>query len=373
MKVKDNHFETIWIHANNPAIVQIIDQRYLPFEFRIEDLRTVEDMYSAIRDMHLRGAPLIGAAGALGIYLALKNNSDTGITDEFIADRAAYLKSSRPTAVNLSWAVDLISKAVRQGRNKAEMIEIAREVALQIIDEERTNCLKIGQHGVKLIEKLSHKKNGKPVNILTHCNAGWLACIDYGTATAPIYLAHDKGINVHVWVDETRPRNQGARLTAWELGQHGVPCTVIADNSGGQLMQQGMVDLVIVGSDRASPYGDIVNKVGTYLKALAAFDNHIPFYAALPSSTIDWNLKEGAAETPIEERDGNEIRFMEGMTNGKICGVEIMTSDTQVMNIGFDITPARLVTGIITERGISIADKKSIFTLFPEKNINPVL
>lgn len=367
MKVKGNHFETIWINADNPAIVQIIDQRFLPFEFRIEDLHTDEEMYIAIRDMHLRGAPLIGAAGALGIYLALMSLSEPSVPEDFVSSKADYLKSSRPTAVNLAWGIDRISEAVRQGSGKAEMIEIARSVSLQIINEERTNCLKIGQHGLKLIEEISRKKSGEPVNILTHCNAGWLACIDYGTATAPIYLAYDKGIKVHVWVDETRPRNQGARLTAWELQQHGVPCTVIADNAGGYMMRQGMVDIVIVGSDRASPFGDIVNKIGTYLKALAARDNQIPFYAALPSSTIDWNLKEGASETPIEERDGSEVRFMEGMMNGKICEVEIMSKETPVANFAFDITPARLVTGIITERGISIANKKSIFTLFPEK------
>jgi methylthioribose-1-phosphate isomerase len=367
MKVKGNHFETIWINKDNPAIVQIIDQRYLPFSFRIEDLRTAGEMYVAIRDMHLRGAPLIGAAGALGMYLAAMNLSGSSVPKDFIIRMADYLKSSRPTAVNLSWAVDRISNALKLVSNKAELIKTARDVSLQIIDEERTNCLKIGQHGVKLIEKISRGKKGEPVNILTHCNAGWLACIDYGTATAPIYLAHDKGIKVHVWVDETRPRNQGARLTAWELLQHGVPCTVIADNTGGHLMQQGMVDMVIVGCDRASPYGDIVNKIGTYLKALAAKDNYIPFYAALPSSTIDWKLKEGASETPIEERNGNEVRFMEGLADDKTCDVEIIPADIPVVNFGFDITPARLVNGIITERGISLANKKSIFTLFPEK------
>lgn len=373
MKVKGNHFETIWIHPHDPAIVQIIDQRCLPFEFRIEDLRTVEDMYIAIRDMHLRGAPLIGAAGALGMYLAVLNTARPTISEEMIRHQADYLKSARPTAVNLSWAVDRICMAIEPCKTKTEIVDKAREVSLQIIDEERNNCLKIGQYGVKIIEELSRKNKGETINILTHCNAGWLACIDFGTATAPIYLAHDKGIKVHVWVDETRPRNQGARLTAWELQQHGVPCTVIADNTGGHLMQQGMVDMVIVGSDRASPFGDIVNKIGTYLKALAAYDNHIPFFAALPSSTIDWNLKEGARETPIEERDENEVRFMEGLKDGKVVEVEIMTSVTSALNFGFDITPSRLVTGIITERGISTADKKSIFELFPEKNLNPVL
>jgi methylthioribose-1-phosphate isomerase len=318
--------------------------------------------------MHLRGAPLIGAAGALGIYLAAINHPGGEIREDYIHRMAEYLKSSRPTAVNLAWAVDRQVKALKGLKRKEDIVNASQQTGLQIVDEERTNCLKIGQHGVGIIEALSKKKKGEAVNILTHCNAGWLACIDYGTATAPIYLAHDRGIKVHVWVDETRPRNQGARLTAWELSQHGVPCTVIADNTGGHLMQQGMVDMVIVGSDRASPYGDIVNKIGTYLKALAAHDNRVPFFAALPSSTIDWNLKRGAADTPIEERDGNEVRLMEGLLDGKTCEVEIMNPDTRVMNFGFDITPARFVTGIITERGISDANKKSIFTLFPEKN-----
>ena len=371
MKVKGSHFETIWIKRDDPTVVQIIDQRFLPFSFVIEDLRSVEDMYTAIKDMHLRGAPLIGAAGALGIYLALTGCPGKVIHHQYIEEKAAYLKSSRPTAVNLSWAVDRILHALGEG-SKDQLVEEARKVCYQIIDEERDNCLKIGQHGVRIIEEISKRKNGEAVNVLTHCNAGWLACIDYGTATAPIYLAHDQGIPVHVWVDETRPRNQGARLTAWELQQHGVPCTVIADNTGGHLMQQGMVDMVIVGSDRASAYGDVVNKIGTYLKALAARDNNVPFYAALPSSTIDWNLAEGGMDTPIEERDGNELKLMEGLSEGVLCEVEIYAPGTPVINYGFDVTPSRLISGIITERGISDANKKSIFTLFPERNLNPV-
>jgi methylthioribose-1-phosphate isomerase len=367
MKVKGSHFETIWIDPADPFMVKIIDQRMLPFRFSIEDLRTAEEMYVAIRDMHLRGAPLIGAAGALGMFLAMVNSTETTIEREYISERAEYLKSSRPTAVNLSWAVDRTAHALGNGGLKKDLIEVARKLCLQIIDEERENCVRIGQYGVKIIEEISNTKKGAPVNILTHCNAGWLACIDYGTATAPIYMAHDKGLKVHVWVDETRPRNQGARLTAWELQQHGVPCTLIADNTGGHLMQEGLVDMVIVGSDRASPYGDVVNKIGTYLKALAAYDNNIPFYAALPSSTIDWNLDEGAKNTPIEERAGDEVRIMEGISEGKLYEVEITAPGTAVKNYAFDITPARLITGIITERGISNANKKSIFTLFPDK------
>ncbi|HEX2394140.1 MAG TPA: S-methyl-5-thioribose-1-phosphate isomerase [Bacteroidales bacterium] len=372
MKVKGNRFETIWIHPGNPGIVQIIDQRLLPFEFRIEDLHTFEDVFVAIRDMHLRGAPLIGAAGALGMYLAVIHYKGENIDKEYISEKAAYIKSARPTAVNLSWAIDRVSEAIGNGGKRTEVSQTVHRICIQIIDEERENCLRIGQHGLALIKEINYRKNQDVVNILTHCNAGWLACIDYGTATAPIYLAHDSGIKVHVWVDETRPRNQGARLTAWELQQHGVPCTVIADNTGGLLMQQGLVDMVLVGSDRASPYGDIVNKIGTYLKALAAKDNSIPFYAALPSSTIDWNLSEGAMETPIEQRNGDEVKLIEGIRDGEIYEVGITAPGVPVVNYGFDITPARLVTGIITERGISNADKKSIFTLFPEKNINPV-
>jgi methylthioribose-1-phosphate isomerase len=372
MKVKGNHFETIWIHPEEPLTVQIIDQRFLPFQFVIEDIRTLNGMYNAIKDMHLRGAPLIGAAGALGMYLGIACTEEEQITADFLQECARYLKSSRPTAINLSWGIDRVLQSIAPGGNRFHLLEKAKEMCLKIIAEERENCLRIGQFGLKIIEEISKRKNGDTVNILTHCNAGWLACIDYGTATAPVYLAYDKGIKVHVWVDETRPRNQGSRLTAWELQQHGVPCTVIADNTGGHLMQHGMVDMVIVGSDRASPYGDVVNKIGTYLKALAAFDNHVPFYAALPGSTIDWSLKEGGRDTPIEERDGNELRFIEGLFEGRPVEVEIYNPGTQAVNYGFDVTPARLISGIITERGISNANKKSIFTLFPEKNFNPV-
>jgi methylthioribose-1-phosphate isomerase len=371
MKVGDRHFETIWIHPENNSVVQIIDQRFLPFRFIIEDISTAEDMYLAIKDMHLRGAPLIGAAGAFGIYLAMVNYPEDYIPQHYILEKADFLKSARPTAVNLCWGVEKLLNIAGHGGRKSDLIVSSREACLEIVDNERENCIKIGTFGVHVIEQISREKKGKTVNILTHCNAGWLACIDYGTATAPIYLAFEKGLDIHVWVDETRPRNQGARLTAWELQQHGVPCTVIADNTGGHLMQHGMVDMVIVGCDRASPYGDIVNKIGTYLKALAAFDNHVPFYAALPSSTIDWDLDEGAGKTPIEERDEDEVKFMEGLSDKGIQTVEILAPGTRAANYSFDITPARLVHGIITERGISFANKKSIFTLFPEKNLNP--
>jgi methylthioribose-1-phosphate isomerase len=283
---------------------------------------------------------------------------------------ATMLKGARPTAVNLAWALDRMADALTDAGNHEEQIRLARETALNILAMERENSRLIGTYGLQLIAGM-HGEHHEPVQILTHCNAGWLACIDYGTALAPVYMAHDSGIPVHVWVDETRPRNQGARLTAWELKQHGIPCTVITDNAGGYLMMRRMVDMVIVGSDRASVYGDVVNKVGTYLKALAAHDNGIPFYAALPSSTIDPVLGEGAMDTVIEERDGREVRNAEGWMNGQIGEVNLIPEDTQVSNYGFDISPARLVTAFITERGIVQANKTDILNLFPEKNLNP--
>lgn len=371
MKVKDRYFETIWIHPTDPARVQIIDQRFLPFRFVVEDLCSADDVFQAIRDMHLRGAPLIGVAGAMGIYLALAARKEEASMAELGA-MAEYLKSARPTAVNLAWAVDRVVKAAECVSGISEQVRSSREAAQEILDGERENCRQIGIHGSILI-KDCHQQKQNTVQILTHCNAGWLACIDYGTALAPIYRAYDMGIPVHVWVDETRPRNQGARLTAWELQQHGVPCTVIADNAGGYLMMRGMVDMVIVGSDRASVYGDVVNKVGTYLKALAAFDNGIPFYAALPSSTIDWELAEGALDTIVEERDAEEVRQIEGWLNDRMDRVKLVTEETAVSNPAFDITPARLVTAFITERGMANANKTDILNLFPEKNINPVV
>jgi methylthioribose-1-phosphate isomerase len=373
MKVNGCHFESIWIPPNDRDIIRIIDQRHLPFEFVMEDIATAEAMFDAIRDMHVRGAPLIGAAGALGVYLAARQAPADGDVTGYILNMANYLKSSRPTAINLAWAIDRVIEALQTCHSRDNMIERALEVSLDIVEEERTNCRKIGEHGLALIEEISAHHADTPVNILTHCNAGWLACIDYGTALAPIYMAHDKGIRLHVWVDETRPRNQGARLTSWELQQHGIPCTVIADNAGGFLMSRGKVDLVLVGCDRASSHGDVVNKVGTYLKALAAFDNKIPFYAAMPSSTIDWDLEEGAGSTPIEERDGDEMRWMEGMKDGIPGRLNIIPGETPVGNYGFDVTPARLITAIVTERGITKASKKNILKLFPEKTKYPVV
>lgn len=368
MNVNGEHFDTIWVDKINESVVRIIDQRYLPFKFTIEDIVSVEQMFIAIQDMHVRGAPLIGAAGALGMYLSTLS-SEAEYSQIYFDKVSAYLKSSRPTAVNLTYAVDRITELILKSGSLEEAKKASLRESLKIIEEERDFCYHIGTYGLPLIEALSKNKNGKIVNILTHCNAGWLACIDYGTATAPIYFAHDRGIKVHVWVDETRPRNQGARLTAWELGQHGVPHTVIADNTGGYLMQQGMVDMVIVGSDRTTVTGDVANKIGTYLKALAAHDNGIPFYVALPSSSIDWELTDGLKEIPIEKRDPGEVRFIEGRSDDKVLTVDILPEKSEAANYAFDVTPAKYISGLIMERGICQADRNSILGLFPEKNM----
>jgi methylthioribose-1-phosphate isomerase len=369
MIVEGRHFETIWLKSDDPAIVQVIDQRFLPFDFVIEDLISAEDVFRAIREMHIRGAPLIGAAAAFGIYLAVLHHKGDVSPEDFLEQKAQLLKSARPTAVNLSCSVDRMVMAISKGRDSKERQELALKEALTIVDEERENCRRIGEFGVSLIEEISRRKRGEPVNILTHCNAGWLACIDYGTATAPVYNAHERGTPVHVWVDETRPRNQGSRLTAWELHQNGVPYTLIADNTGGHLMQHGRVDMVLVGSDRTTIRGDVANKIGTYLKALAAYDNGIPFYAALPSSSIDWSIEDGLTGIPIEERGGEELLCGEVYAEGKWKSYPIAMKESRVCNIGFDVTPARLITALITERGICKAEKNSIFGLFPDKNI----
>jgi methylthioribose-1-phosphate isomerase len=345
----------------------IIDQQKLPFFFETRELRSVDDMFYAINEMSVRGAPLIGAAAAFGIYLAtLEINSQTNIR-EHLSNAARYLISSRPTAVNLSWAVNYVMAKLNNDLSLKSVSETALSAAFEICEMEKENCRQIGKHGLKLIENISKKKKGEPVNILTHCNAGWLACIDYGTVTAPIYFAHDKGIRVHVWVDETRPRNQGAKLTAWELGQYGVPYTLIPDNSGGHLMQQKMVDIVIVGSDRTTKKGDVANKTGTYLKALAAFDNNIPFYSAFPSTSIDFSIRDGLKEITVEERDPEEVTSITGFADGKIQSVRICPEGAVAANYGFDITPARLITGLITEKGICRATEKDIKEMFSDK------
>jgi methylthioribose-1-phosphate isomerase len=315
--------------------------------------------------MYVRGAPLIGVTGAYGVYLAVMN-APRPIGKDYLIEAANMLKSARPTAVNLDWAVDKVLSEVLKAEDDDNRIDTARREATRIAELEVENCRNIGKNGLKLIQEISQAKGNQTVNILTHCNAGWLACIEYGTATAPIYAAFDKGIDVHVWVDETRPLNQGARLTAWELGQYGVNHTLIVDNAGGHLMQHGMVDLVIVGSDRTTYTGDVTNKIGTYLKALAAKDNGIPFYVALPSSTLDWNIRDGLKSVPIEERDPNEVRYVQGLSNGSTIPVLISPEKSPAANFAFDVTPARLVTGLITERGICRSTEEDIKRLFPE-------
>jgi methylthioribose-1-phosphate isomerase len=336
------------VAAESPIkTVAIIDQTKLPHQFEIVTLDSLEQMVKAIKTMQVRGAPLIGAAAAYGMALAMQQDN----SDNHIQEAAAKLIHSRPTAVNLRWAVqrmhNMLSPLEPSEREAFAWIEAAA-----ICDEDVQLNQAIGQHGLAIINKLATNST-RPIDILTHCNAGWLATVDYGTALAPIYAAHDAGIAVHVWVDETRPRNQGASLTAWELGQHGVPHTVITDNAGGHLMQQGRVDLIIVGADRVTATGDVCNKIGTYLKALAAFDNQVPFYAAVPSPTIDWTIEDGLQEIEIEERSGHEVSWMSGkLANGKIAEVNILPPNTPVANPAFDVTPARLVTGIITEQGV---------------------
>ena len=367
MKIGNQNYQSIWLDESDPAVVKVIDQQKLPFFFETKELRSVDDIFYAIEDMTVRGAPLIGAAGAFGLYLAtLEINSQTNIR-EHLSNAARYLISSRPTAANLSWAVNYAMGKLNKDLSSKSLSGTALETAIEICEKEKENCRQIGYHGLKLIKSISKKKKGIPVNILTHCNAGWLACIDYGTVTAPIYFAHDKGIPVHVWVDETRPRNQGAKLTAWELGQYGIPYTIIPDNSGGHLMQQKMVDIVIVGSDRTTRTGDVANKIGTYLKALAAYDNNIPFYSALPSTSIDFSIRDGVNEIIIEERDPEEVTNITGFADGKIQSVRICPEGAEAANYGFDITPARLITGLITEKGICRATEKDIKEMFSDK------
>ena len=367
MKVDGKDVRTIWL-AEDEKSVKIIDQRKLPHEFIIVDLTTVDDAIKAIKDMYVRGAPLIGATGAYAVYLATLNTADGQINDDFFKLEADRIKSARPTAVNLAWGVDQALAAILAVRDPARKITAARDTAGAITELEVENCRKIGEHGLTIIERISRAKNGKTVNVLTHCNAGWLACIEHGTATAPIYAAYDHGIDIHVWVDETRPLNQGTRLTAWELGKHGVKHTIVTDNAGGYLMQHGMVDMVIVGTDRTAVSGDVANKIGTYLKALAAWDNQVPFYVALPSSTFDWNITDGVNDIPIEQRDPDEIKYVYGLDRDRPTRVLICPPSSPAANFAFDVTPAKYVTGFITERGICQASEEGIRGLFPEKN-----
>jgi methylthioribose-1-phosphate isomerase len=370
VKIGGKDFRTIWLKPDDERVVQLIDQRFLPHRLVIEEVRTVEQMAMAIREMHVRGAGLIGASAGYGMYLAAIEAAarlEAVAVDEQLDHAAAQLKAMRPTAVNLSWAVERQLKSIAAGKNAKEKVALALRTARSIADEDAEHCRMIGQRGLELIRKIARKKAGKRVNVLTHCNAGWLAFVDYGSATAPIYAAHDSGLPVHVWVAETRPRNQGSKLTAWELGEHGVPHTIIADSASGHLMQRGAVDLVIVGTDRTTHTGDVANKIGTYLKALAAKDNAIPFYVALPSSSFDWGLRDGLKEIPIEERSAEEVKQADGWLEGQQVQVRVAPEGSPAANYGFDVTPAHLVTGLITERGVCEANEKSIRALFPEQ------
>jgi methylthioribose-1-phosphate isomerase len=352
-------------------MIQIINQLVLPHSFEIIDLRTVEDVRRAIKDMYVRGAGLIGATAAYGMYFAAMEAKESSFTEDILRS-STILKNTRPTASNLAWAVDRMLATLTDAegsavRSLAQKREDARIEAQAIADGDAGSCRRIGIHGVEIIKNIAAKKNGEPVNILTHCNAGWLAFVDYGSALSPVYAAFDAGIPVHVWVDETRPRNQGASLTAWELGQHGVPHDLIPDNVGGHLMQHGMVDMMITGADRVTRCGDAANKIGTYLKAVAAKENNVPFYVALPSSTFDFNMRDGLKEIPIEERDAAEVRCISGKTkNGLLETVQLCPDTTPARNWGFDVTPARYITGLISERGICEASEQGILNLYPE-------
>jgi methylthioribose-1-phosphate isomerase len=381
MLVNGQHYRTIWLHEEDPHIVRIIDQRLLPFEFVVEKLSTVAEVARAIRDMHVRGAGLIGATAAFGVFLGVVAAAKAkGNFWSALHQSAAALRQTRPTAANLQWAIERMLESLLRatvGRNDdgvpmepvdggQSLIPVARAEAQRIADEDANWCRQIGDHGCAIIEALAVKRQGQAVRVLTHCNAGWLAFVDYGTATAPIYAAKRKGLPVHVWVDETRPWNQGARLTAWELLQEDIPHSVITDNSGGHLMQRGLVDLVLVGSDRTTAAGDVANKIGTYLKALAAKDNNIPFYVALPSSTIDWDMRDGLKEIPIEERSPDEVKQVRGWRQGGWAEVAIAPDASPATNPVFDVTPARLVTGLITERGVCSASEAGLGSLYPE-------
>ena len=361
MKINGKPMRTIWLKSPEGP-VEIIDQTRLPHEIKTVTLKTHDDAAFAIQAMLVRGAPLIGATAAYGVALGMREDASDKSLDEVIG----HLAKQRPTAINLRWALDEMRQALLP-LPQPQRISAAYKRASDIANEDAEMCRQIGVHGLELIKRIAAKKRGKPVNVLTHCNAGWLACIDWGTATSPIYHAFNAGIPIHVWVDETRPRNQGASLTSFELGQHGVPHTLIVDNAGGHYMQKGEVDLCIVGTDRTTANGDVANKIGTYLKALAAHDNGVPFYVALPYSTIDWSIDDGM-KIPIEERSPDEVLKMSGrLADGKIATVDIAAHGTRAGNPAFDVTPARLVTGLITERGVCAASRDGLLSLYPER------
>ncbi|MEM0937416.1 MAG: S-methyl-5-thioribose-1-phosphate isomerase [Pseudomonadota bacterium] len=366
MKVGTEHYRSIW-RDTATGTVKIIDQRWLPHEFRVVTLDSLEDFATAIRDMWVRGAPLIGATAGYGIAREMARDP----SDAALARAWDVLHATRPTAINLRWALDDLKTRLTP-LPEAARAEAALQRADEICEEDVEANRRLGQHALAVIREISATKpTGAPVNILTHCNAGWLATVDWGTATSPIYQAAAEGIDIHVWVDETRPRNQGAQLTAWEMASHGIPHHLIVDNAGGHLMQHGQVDMVITGTDRTTARGDVCNKIGTYLKALAAKDNGVPFYVALPSSTIDWTVSDGVAEIPIEERDGREVTHVYGaLESGETAWVRISPEATPGGNPAFDVTPARLVTGLVTERGIAEPSEEGLLALFPERRPN---
>lgn len=367
MNINGKHCHTIWVDEANSSIINVFDQRFIPHKIEVFKIKTSNDAAYAIKEMVVRGAPLIGVTAAYGMYIACVEAKSNTNPQEYILQVAQQIKATRPTAVNLAWAVDNMLKIILVINNNEDRITTALEFANKLKQNDIDVCFNIGKHGLELIKQISKQKNDNTVNILTHCNAGWLATVDWGTATSPIYQAQQLGIDVHVWVDETRPRNQGASLTAFELNQQSVKHTLINDNTGGHLMQHGMVDMVIVGTDRTTRNGDVANKIGTYLKALAAFDNQIPFYVALPSSTLDCSIEDGIKNIPIEMRSENEVKYIQGLENGEIKSVLICPETTPAVNYGFDVTPARLISGLITERGICNASEEGIRKLFPEK------
>jgi len=369
--IPGEHFRTIWLHPDDPATVQIIDQRRLPHRYEVWDLRNHADGAFAIREMLVRGAPLIGATAAWSLYLAAlearTESADLSRQLELVRTAAGTLAGTRPTAVNLRWGIERMLAQLDSVTDSDDMVSRLRSEAEAICDEDVEISRCIGEHGVSLLADIAERKNGAAVNILTHCNAGSLATINWGTATAPMYMAHEQGIPIHVWVDETRPRNQGSQLTAWELAQSGIDHTVVVDNAGGHLMQHGMVDICITGTDRTTRAGDVANKIGTYLKALAAHDSGVPFYVALPSTTIDWSITDGLRDIPIEERSTDEVTHITGLDGDEIRAVRTVTEESPVKNYAFDVTPARLVTGLITERGICKASEEGLAGLFPER------
>jgi methylthioribose-1-phosphate isomerase len=369
--VPGKDFRTIWLHPDDPATVQIIDQRRLPHRYEVVDLRSHADGAFAIRDMLVRGAPLIGATAAWSLYLAAVEARGSGKPLEqqvgFVRNAAESLAATRPTAVNLRWGIERMIALLGDVTDSDAMVARLRTEAEAVCEEDIAISRSIGEHGAEVLAAIADAKKGEPVNILTHCNAGSLATVNWGTATAPMYVAQERGIPIHVWVDETRPRNQGSQLTAWELAQSGIPHTVIVDNAGGHLMQHGRVDLCITGTDRTTRAGDVANKIGTYLKALAAHDNGVPFYVALPSTTIDWTIADGLHDIPIEERDASEVTHVSGLDAGDIREVRIVAEGSPVRNDAFDVTPARLITGLITERGVCEASEQGLAQLFPDR------